>query len=90
MSVAKPIIGVLEEGTEIRGLIEECNCGKCCEPGDYVEVANIIRWYIENAGTGDVKDMGQNGRKYLEKNLTKDVSVKKSDESTSNKYLWKS
>lgn len=77
MSVAKPIIGVLEEGTEIRGLIEECNCGKCCEPGDYVEVANIIRWYIENAGTGDVKDMGQNGRKYLEKNLTKDVSVKK-------------
>lgn len=77
MSVAKPIIGVLEEGTEIRGLIEECNCGKCCEPGDYVEVADIIRWYIENAGTGEVNEMGQNGRKYLEKNLTKDVSIKK-------------
>lgn len=77
MSVAKPIIGVLEEGTEIRELIEECNCGKCCEPGDYVEVADIIRWYIENAGTGKVIKMGQNGRKYLEKNLTKDVSVRK-------------
>ena len=77
MSVAKPIIGVLEEDTEIRGLIEECNCGKCCEPGDYVEVADIIRWYIENAGAGEVKEMGQNGRKYLEKNLTKDVSVQK-------------
>lgn len=77
MSVAKPIIGVLEEGTEVRGLIEECNCGKCCEPGDYVEVADIIRWYIENAGTGEVKEMGKNGRKYLEKNLTKDVSVRK-------------
>lgn len=77
MSVAKPIIGVLEEGTEIRGLIEECNCGKCCEPGDYVEVADIIRWYIENAGTGEVIEMGLNGRKYLEKNLTKDVSVRK-------------
>ena len=77
MSVAKPIIGVLEEGTEIRGLIEECNCGKCCEPGDYAEVADIIRWYIENAGTGEVKEMGLNGRKYLEKNLTKDVSVRK-------------
>lgn len=77
MSVAKPIIGVLEEGTEIRGLIEECNCGKCCEPGDYVEAADIIRWYIENAGTGEVKEMGLNGRKYLEKNLTKDVSVRK-------------
>lgn len=77
MSVAKPIIGVLEEGTEIRGLIEECNCGKCCEPGDYVEVEDIIRWYIENAGTGEVEEMGRNGRKYLEKNLTKDVSIKK-------------
>jgi len=80
MSVAKPIIGVLEEGTEIRGLIEECNCGKCCEPGDYVEVADIIRWYIEKAGTGELKKMGQNGRKYLEKNLTKDVSVRKYSE----------
>lgn len=77
MSVAKPIIGVLEEDTEIRGLIEECNCGKCCEPGDYVEVADIIRWYIENAGTGEVEEMGRNGRKYLEKNLAKDVSIKK-------------
>lgn len=77
MSVAKPIIGVLEEGTEIRGLIEECNCGKCCEPGDYVEVADIIRWYIENAGTGEVEEMGKNGREYLEKYLTKDVSVRK-------------
>lgn len=77
MSVAKPIIGVLEEGTEIRGLIEECNCGKCCDPGDYVEVADIIRWYIENAGTGEVGEMGKNGRKYLEKHLTKDVSVQK-------------
>lgn len=77
MASGKPIIGVLEVGTEIRGLIEECNCGKCCEPGDYVEVADIIRWYIENAGTGEVKEMGTNGRKYLEKNLTKDVSIAK-------------
>ncbi len=77
MGVAKPIIGVLEAGTEIRGLIEECNCGKCCEPGDYVEVADIIRWYIENAGTDEVKEMGKNGREYLEKNLTKNVSVRK-------------
>lgn len=47
MAAGKAIIGVLESGTEVRGLIEECNCGRCCEPGDYVEVADIIRWYIE-------------------------------------------
>lgn len=77
MGAGKPVIGVLEEGTEIRGLIEECNCGKCCEPGDYVKVADIIRWYIENAGTDEVLQMGKNGRAYLEKNLTKNVSISK-------------
>ena len=77
MGVGKPIIGVLEEGSEIRMLIDEIGCGKCCEPGDYVEVADIIRWYIENAGTGEEEKMGMRGRRYLERNLTKDVCVGK-------------
>lgn len=77
MAAGKPIIGVRKEGTEVRGLIEECNCGKCCEPGDYVEVADIIRWYIENAGTGEVDEMGKRGREYLMKELTKEISIKK-------------
>lgn len=77
MAAGKAVIGVLEEGTEVRGLIEECRCGKCCEPGDYVEVADIIRWYIENAGSGEVKQMGLNGRKYLEERLTRNVSVQR-------------
>lgn len=77
MGVGKPIIGVLEKGTEICELIKECNCGKCCEPGDYVEVADIIRWYIENAGTDEVKQMGMNGRQYLEEKLTKEKCIEK-------------
>ena len=77
MGVGKPIIGVLEKGSEVRILIDEIGCGKCCEPGDYAEVANIIRWYIENTGTDIEKIMGDKGRAYLEKNLTKDISIKK-------------
>ena len=77
MGVGKPIIGVLEAGSEVRMLIDEIGCGKCCEPGDYVEVADIIRWYIENAGTDKVKAMGEKGRAYLEENLTKDISIGK-------------
>lgn len=77
MAAGKAIIGVLESDTEVRGLIEESNCGKCCEPGDYVEVANIIRWYIENADSDEVKQMGLNGRKYLEEKLTRNVSVQR-------------
>lgn len=84
MGVGKPIIGVLEEGSEVWMLIDEIGCGKCCEPGDYVEVADIIRWYIENAGTGEVQQMGLKGREYLEKNLTMDVSVRKYIEAIKN------
>ena len=61
----------------VRMLIDEIGCGKCCEPGEYAEVANIIRWYIENADTGEEKKMGMKGRQYLERNLTKDVSIGK-------------
>lgn len=75
MAVAKPIIGVLENRTEIRSIIEESECGKCCEPGDYEEVARIIQWYIDNADSNIEKQMGFNGRKYLEAKLTRETSV---------------
>lgn len=75
MAAGKPIIGVLENGTEVRGLIEESKCGKCCEPGDYVKVADIIRWYIENSDSDEEKQMGMRGRKYLEEKLTRAVSI---------------
>lgn len=77
MGVGKPIIGVLEKGSEVRMLIDEIGCGKCCEPGNYAEVVDIIQWFIDNAGTDVEKKMGMEGRKYLEKNLTKDVSIRK-------------
>lgn len=77
MAAGKSILGVLESRSEVRGLIEESNCGRCCEPGDYVDVADNIRWFIERADTDEVKQMGLSGRKYLEKNLTRDVSVRK-------------
>lgn len=80
MAAGKAIIGVLENGTEVRELIEECDCGKCCEPGNYAEVAHIIRWYIENADNSEVKQMGMNGRTYLEEKLTIDVSVNRYSE----------
>lgn len=77
MAAGKPVLGVLEKDTEARLLIEKAGCGICCEPGDYVAAADTIRWYIENADADFVRTMGENGRKYLEKHLTKDVSVEK-------------
>ena len=77
MAAGKPIIGVLEKGTEVRGLIKESNCGKCCEPEAYDNVENILQWYINHDDSETIEQMGMNGRKYLEEKLTRDVSVKK-------------
>lgn len=76
-AVAKPVLGVLEAGSEIRMLIEEADCGLICEPGEYDYIEHHIRWFIENADTGRMVKMGKNGYNYLVENLTKDVSIKK-------------
>jgi hypothetical protein len=76
-AAAKPVLGVLEEGSEIRCLIEQIHGGFCSEPGDYEHVERHICWLIENAGTSKVAEMGENGHKYLMEKLTRDVSVKK-------------
>ena len=77
MAASKPILGVLESGSEVRCLIEDTHCGLCCEPGEYDKVEENIRWFVENVGNGELKAMGARGRKNLEKNLTRNVSVRK-------------
>ena len=76
----KPILGVLESGSEIRCLIEETCGGLCCEPGEYDKIEENIRWFIQNSTSDEVKEMGVRSRKNLEKNLTRNVSVKKYEE----------
>ncbi|MCI9500393.1 MAG: glycosyltransferase family 4 protein [Hungatella sp.] len=76
-AVAKPVLGVLEEGSEIRRLIEETGCGLVCEPGEYGQIERNIRWFMENAGNSQGSEMGQKGYEYLVRSLTKDMSVKR-------------
>lgn len=71
------MLGVLEQGTEIRCLIEETESGLCCEPGDYNLVEKHIRWFLNNAGSSKVVEMGQRGHENLIRNLTREASVKK-------------
>lgn len=77
MAAGKPVLGVLEEGSEARIIIEECNCGKCCSPGDYSGIEAEIRWFIQSADRNEVVQMGLNGHQYLMTKLTKDASIKK-------------
>lgn len=76
-AAAKPVIAVLEKGTEIREIIEETDGGLCCEPGDYESIEKNIRWFLDNAGNNRASDMGRCGYDYMLKNLTRDVSIEK-------------
>lgn len=75
MAAGKPVLGVLDEGSEARLIVEECNCGVCIEPGNYKEISNKIEYILDNKE--EIRTLGSNGRKYLETNLTKEVSINK-------------
>ena len=77
MAASKPILGVLESGSEVRCLIEDTHGGLCCEPGEYDKVEENIRWFIENAGSCELNAMGTREYQYLISHLSKEVSIRK-------------
>ncbi len=77
MAAGKPVLGVLDNGSEARLIIEESNCGYVTVPGNYEEVENIIRRFIDERGTNKQNEASNNGRKYLVNHLTKQISIKK-------------
>lgn len=76
-AVSKPILGVLEENTEVRLLIEETKGGLVSTPGDYDSLEKNINWFINNANSDELVNMGKRSREYLVANLTKDISINK-------------
>lgn len=76
-AAGKPILGVLEEDTEVRLLIEETKGGLVSSPEDYTSIEENIKWFIENANNEELKNMGNRSREYLVNNLTKEISINK-------------
>ena len=77
MAAGRPVLGVLEEGSEARLIIEEAKCGYVSEPSRYDQIEKSIRKFIFEKGTLSLKKMGEDGREYLVRNLTKDTSINK-------------
>jgi len=77
MAAAKPVLGILEKGSEARLIIEESGCGISADPGDYGEIEALIRRFIDMRNDAILGEMGQKGREYLARYLTKDVSIEK-------------
>lgn len=76
-AVGKPVLGVLEVGSEIRNIVEKTKSGLVCEPGEYKRVESNIQWFIDHDDSSKLKDMGNRGYEYLVSYLTKSMSIEK-------------
>lgn len=75
MAAGKPVVGVLEEGSEARCLIEESGCGLVADPMNYKQIEEMILHALTQKNK--LKEKGLTGRKYLEQHLTKEESIRK-------------
>lgn len=73
MAVGKPVLGILEKGSEAEMLVTNSGCGFTVEPQKYKEIEEKIKFIYENRNM--LKEMGLKGRKYLEENLAMQKSI---------------
>jgi glycosyltransferase involved in cell wall biosynthesis len=74
MSAEKPILAATDKNTDIRELLEEeAKCGKWCYSGDETAFIEKVKFFCENEDK--IKELGCNGRRYLEANFDVKRSV---------------
>lgn len=76
MAAGKPVLGVVEKESEIDRLISESGSGIVVEPQNYESIADTVKLF-HKMDKKNLKEMGLNGRKYLENHLTKETSINK-------------
>jgi len=57
-------------------MIHDNGCGLCVSPGDFQALAEAIRTLYQKPAE-ELRKMGQNGRAYIENNLTRARGTKK-------------
>ena len=75
MSASNPVLASFDKGSELDKIITETSCGICAEADDKEALKKAILDMYENKDQLQV--LGANGRKFILKNLTKDVSTGK-------------
>lgn len=75
MLAGKPIIGAING--EVKTVIEEANCGLCCDSLDYKKFAKII---LEASNSSKLKDWSKNAYKYYLKYFEKEKSIDQIEE----------
>ena len=73
MQLAKPVLAVIDEATDMDELISEAGCGHSVLAGDPETFVSGVRWLVFHKD--ELKEYGMRGRKYLEKYFNVGVSV---------------
>lgn len=76
MAAGKPVLGVLESGSEAHRLIIKSDCGFVLEPGDYKGIIQQLEEIILTKQS-ELTNKGLNGRKYLELHLKREIALSK-------------
>jgi len=75
-AVSKPIIAVLDEGSEVYCLLKENSNARISRPGDYLNLYNNI-CAMYNSPIKELKEMGAQNFKTLKNRFTKQISISK-------------
>jgi len=76
LAVAKPVLAVLEEGTEARNVVEKTRCGMAASPGEYDEIARIIEWAAALSDE-ELIAAGRRGYDCMSQNYTCEIALRK-------------
>ncbi|MFB9278555.1 glycosyltransferase family 4 protein [Cohnella cellulosilytica] len=74
LAAGKPVLGVLESGSEAERIVVEGRCGFVVEPGSYAEFVRTLE-RMAALSAARLERMGRSGREHLEKFLKKSDSV---------------
>ena len=71
-----PIFACTDKNTDVRELVEEqARCGKWCYSNDVQSFSDTVLWFKNNRDR--LKELGENGRRYMEENFVTDKNIAK-------------
>lgn len=76
VAVSKPVLGVLEKGSEVEMLVNEIGCGVVSEPGNYDAVEKNIQMLIDSSSSDSLHEMGAKGFDFYIQHLTIENGIK--------------
>ncbi|MNP13888.1 putative glycosyl transferase [compost metagenome] len=76
MAAGKPVLGVLEQGSEAYRLIEDSECGVLVEPQQYDEFVLKLK-FMYFMDRNKLRAFGMDGRAYLDRYLKREIAMGK-------------